>query len=89
MAFPNDLWIFLMSFLFTSSPIAENPFLLIHEADPQYHCFCTCRPFVRPHFSKQNKFQAKTMFSTSETVGLAEWIIAENTFFIIPFLFTT
>ena len=24
---------------------------------------------------KQNKFQAKTMFTTGETVGLAEWII--------------
>ena len=29
------------------------------------HCFCTCRLFLRPsvrpsHFSKQNKFQAKT-----------------------------
>ena len=43
------------------------------------HCFCTCRPFVRPsvrpHFSKQNKFKAKTMFTTGETVGLAKWII--------------
>ena len=42
------------------------------------HCFCTCRPFVRPpvrpHFSKQNKFQAKTMFTTGKAVGLAEWI---------------
>ena len=35
-------------------------------------CFCTCRPSVRPHFSKQNKFQAKTMIATGETVGLAE-----------------
>ena len=26
---------------------------------------------VRPHFSKQNKLQAKTMFATGETVGLA------------------
>ena len=50
------------------------------------HCFCTCRPFVspsvrpyvRPHFSKQNKFQAKTMFATGETVGLAEWIIDDT-----------
>ena len=38
--------------------------ILIHEADPS-----------RPHFSKQNKFQAKTMFATGETVGHAEWII--------------
>ena len=33
------------------------------------------RPSVRPHFSKQNKFQAKTMFATGETLSLAEWII--------------
>ena len=39
------------------------------------HCFCTCRPFVRPHFSKQSKTQAKTMFAT---VGLAEWIIDDT-----------
>ena len=49
------------------------------------HCFCTCRPFVRPsvrsHFSKQNKFQAKTMVSTGETVGLAEWIIDDSCFY--------
>ena len=44
------------------------------------HCFCTCRPFVRPSvcpsvrplFSKQSKYQAKTMFITGETVSLAE-----------------
>ena len=38
--------------------------LLIHEADPAVtagsdHCFCTCRPSVRPHFSKQNNFKLK------------------------------
>ena len=38
------------------------------------HCFCTSRP----HFSKQNKFQAKTMSATDETLGLAEWIINDN-----------
>ena len=50
------------------------------------HCFCTCRPHirpsyrtsVRPHFSKQNKLQAKTMFATGQTVGLAEWIIDDT-----------
>ena len=36
------------------------------------------RPFVRPYFSKQNKFQAKIMFATDETVGLAEWIIDDT-----------
>ena len=36
------------------------------------------RKSVRPHFSKQNKFQAKKMFATGETVGLAEWIIDDT-----------
>ena len=37
------------------------------------------RSYVCPsHFSKQNKFQAKTMFITGETVGLAEWIIDDT-----------
>ena len=33
---------------------------------------------VHPHFSKQNKFQAKTMVATAETVRLVEWIIDES-----------
>ena len=33
------------------------------------------RSYVRPHSSKQNKFQAKTMFTTGKTVGLVEWIM--------------
>ena len=48
--------------------------------------FCTCRPFVHPsvrpsvchHFSKQNKFQAKTVFTTGKIVGLAERIIDDT-----------
>ena len=36
------------------------------------HCFR-----IYTHFS-QNKFQAKTMFATGETVGLAEWIIDDT-----------
>ena len=60
----------------------------IHSADPQ------SRPVViivfhmssvRPHFSKQNKFKAKTMFATGETVGLAEWII-DDTFLVLTSL---
>ena len=56
-------------------------FLLIHLADPQSrgHCFRTC-PF-RPHFqnlAKQNKYQAKTMFTTGENVGLTERIIDDT-----------
>ena len=42
------------------------------------HCFCTCRPYV-PTFqnlAKQN--ETKTTFTTSETVGLAEWIIDDT-----------
>ena len=40
------------------------------------NCFCSCRPSVRPSpLFKQNKFQAKTMFATAETEGLAQWII--------------
>ena len=30
------------------------------------------RPSVCPHFPKQNKFHAKTMFATDETMSLAE-----------------
>ena len=52
------------------------------------HCFCTRRPSVRPHFSKQNKFQVKTMFATGETVGLAEWII-DDTFLVYFYIFPT
>ena len=59
-------------------------FLLIHAAGSD-HCFHTCRPFVLPHFSKQNKFQMRTMFATGETVGLAEWIIDDTCFvFFVP-----
>ena len=39
------------------------------------HVVC---PYFRPQFSKQNKFQEKTMFATGETVGLAEWIIDDT-----------
>ena len=45
------------------------------------HCFHTCSPSILPTFqnlAKLNKFQAKTMFTTCETVGLAEWIIDDT-----------
>ena len=60
---------------------------LIHEAGPPSrpvmiivfaHVRSFVRPSVLPHFSKPNKFQAKTMFTTGETVGLAEWIIDDT-----------
>ena len=35
------------------------------------HCFRPCRPSIRPHVSKQNEFQVKTMFATGKTVCLA------------------
>ena len=47
--------------------------------DGSDHCFRTFCPSVRPQFSKKpNKFPAKTMFATGETVGLAEWIIDDT-----------
>ena len=60
--------------------------MLIHKADPQSRpvviiVFAHVPPYFRTSVSpfqnlaKLNKFQAKTMFSTGETVGLAEWII--------------
>ena len=39
------------------------------------NCFCTCRTSVHTHFSKQNKFQDRTMFATAVTMGMAKWII--------------
>ena len=42
------------------------------------------RPLVRTfiqtfqNLAKQNKFQAKTMFTTGETVGIAEWIMDDT-----------
>ena len=65
---------------------------LIHSADPQLrpvaiivfiHVVRTSvRTSVRPHFqklAKKNIFPVKkTMFTTGETVGLAEWIIDDT-----------
>ena len=46
------------------------------------HCFRTCCPSVRPHFSnlekQTKKFLEKTMFTTGVTMGLAEWIIDDT-----------
>ena len=58
---------------------------MVHEAYPQSRprpvviivSAHVVRSYVRLHFS-QNKFQAKTMFATGETVGLAEWIIDDT-----------
>ena len=41
------------------------------------HCFRTCCSFISLG-QKQNKFQAKATLTTSETVGLAEWIIDDT-----------
>ena len=37
------------------------------------------------NLAKQNNFQAKTMFTTDETLGLAEWII-DDTCILLLFL---
>ena len=60
--------------------------LLIYLADPQSRPVViivfahVVRPSVPtfPNLAKQNKFLAKTMFTTGETVGLAEWIIDDS-----------
>ena len=62
--------------------------MLIHYADPTVapgsdHCFRTCYQSVCPYVLfkiSQNKtnFKRKTMFTTGETVGLAEWIIDDT-----------
>ena len=58
--------------------------MLIHEADPQSRpveiiVFAHVHSSVRPPFpiSSKTKLQARTIF-TSETVGLAEWIIDDT-----------
>ena len=57
----------------------------VTSADPQLWpvVIIVFAPVVRPspifkNLGKQNEFQAKTMFSTGETVGLAEWIIDDS-----------
>ena len=50
-----------------------------------YNCFYTSCPYVHPHFiAKQNKIQVKTMHTTGEGLGLAEWIIDDTFFFAKP-----
>ena len=65
----------------------EIPLKFIRSADPQSRpvviiVFTHVRWYVRPTFqnlAKQNKFQAKTIVtSTGENVGLAEWIINDT-----------
>ena len=58
-------------------------YLLILSADPQSRLVVinVFAHVVRPYVSKsnkQNKFQAKTMFTISETVGLSDWIIGDT-----------
>ena len=67
---------------------SSHVFKLIHSADSQsrpvviiifaHVVRAYVRPYVHPHFSKQNKFQGKTIFTTAETVGLAEWIMDDT-----------
>ena len=65
--------------------------ILIHKADLQSRLavIIVFAHVVRSsvhHFSKQYKFQAKTMFAAGETVCLAEWIIDDTCLvnFILP-----
>ena len=59
---------------------------LIYLADPQlrkvviivFTCVVRTSVTTFQNLAKQNKFQAKTMFTTGETVGLAEWIIDDT-----------
>ena len=74
----------------------KSPGSLLHSADPQSRpvgiiVFAhVIRPSVRHHFSKSsNKSQAKTMFASGETVGLAEWIIDDTCLVFIAFQYFT
>ena len=78
---------------FTSCGCLKHAQFLIHSANPQSRPVViivfahVVSPYVRPttfqNIAKQNKFQAKTMFTTGENVGLAEWIIeARNILFL-------
>ena len=63
--------------------LSYTRYILIQEADPQSQpvVIIVFAHVVRPHFSKytkQNKFQAKTLFTTGQTVDLAEWIIDDT-----------
>ena len=66
------------------APLTNRHWILINEAGPQSRPVViivfahVVRSSVRLHFSKQNIFQAKTMFTTSETVSLTEWIIDDS-----------
>ena len=71
---------------------------MIHSADPQSGPVVitvahVVRPSVGPfvptfqNLAKQNKFKVKTMFTTGENVGLAEWII-DDTCLVFRYLYT-
>ena len=57
------------------------PILLIHSAEPQSRPVViivftlVVRLSTFQNLSKQNKFQVKAMFTTGETVDMAQWII--------------
>ena len=70
-------------------------FFLIHSADPQSRSVViivfvgAVRPSV-PTFqnlAEQNKIQLKTMLTTGDTVGVAEWII-DDTWLVLSFFVT-
>ena len=58
---------------------------MIHLADPQslvilFSHMLSVRPYVSTfqNLANQNKFQAKTIFTTGETVSMAEWITYDS-----------
>ena len=64
---------------------------LIHSANPQSRAVViivfepvSVRNYIAifQYLAKQNKFQEKTMFTSGETVGLAEWIIFATKFLL-------
>ena len=76
--------------------------LLIHEADPLSRSvvitifesvvcirltFRTSVPIFQ-NLAKQNNFQARIVVATGEAVGLAEWIIDDDTHVLYPLMFS-
>ena len=51
---------------------------LTHRHGRYWSLFSHMLSVTFQNIAKQNNFQAKTMFTTGETVGLAEWIIVDT-----------
>ena len=71
---------FFLSHLIIFNFLSTWPTLITAGSDNCFHTCCWSVPSV-PTFqnlAKQSKLQVKTMFTTSETVGMAEWIIDDT-----------